>query len=150
MGHPPGYVTFSAHLSVCSSVAHHIWGTIHHLLIIVVTHVWNDVSRGFFHFFKILIFWVVSGVIGEKMAQNGKKTISATLHISGSIHHVIMILGCLGGKRAKYDPKWQKKLALTLYLKNDTSYDLFLIHMCKIMISPAIFLFFQNSDFLGF
>ena len=27
----------------------------------------------FFHFFKILIFWVVSGVKGQKMVQNDKK-----------------------------------------------------------------------------
>ena len=33
----------------------------------------DDISMRFFHFFKILIFQVVCGIKGEKMAQNGKK-----------------------------------------------------------------------------
>ena len=34
------------------------------------------VSLGiFFHFFKFLIFWVVSEVKGQKMAQNDKKSV---------------------------------------------------------------------------
>ena len=36
---------------------------------------------------------------------------------------------------------------LTLYLRNLTLYDWFLVHMCKMMISPAIFFIFKNSDF---
>ena len=45
-----------------------------------------------------------------------------------------------------------KKIYLTLYLRNCTSQQLwFLVHMCKMMISSAIFLkFFQNSNFSGF
>ena len=31
------------------------------------------ISRCFFHFFKILIFWIVNGIKGQKMAQNDKK-----------------------------------------------------------------------------
>ena len=54
-----------------------------------------------------------------------------------------------GGKRQNMTQNDKKNLSLTLYLKNHTSYDWFLIHMCKITISPAIFLFFQNSDCLG-
>ena len=38
VGHPPLYVTFSVRPSVCLSVAHHISGTIHHLIIIFGTH----------------------------------------------------------------------------------------------------------------
>ena len=50
------------------------------------------ISSGvFFHFFKILIFWVVGGVKGQKKVQNDKKILSVTLHISGAIHHVIVI-----------------------------------------------------------
>ena len=33
----------------------------------------DDITRRLFHFFKILIFWVVSGVKGQKMAQNDQK-----------------------------------------------------------------------------
>ena len=41
--------------SVCLSVAHHIWGTVHHLIIIFGTHVWKeDISRCFSIFLK---FW---------------------------------------------------------------------------------------------
>ena len=29
--------------------------------------------RNFFHFFKILIFWIHRGIKGQKMGQNGKK-----------------------------------------------------------------------------
>ena len=36
---------------------------------------------------------------------------------------------------------------LTIYLRNLTLYDCFLVHMCKMMISPAIFFIFKNSDF---
>ena len=50
------------------------------------------------------------------------------------------ILG-VGSKRAKNDPKWQND-------SNSISVELFfiwlwlLVHMCKLMISPAIFYFF--------
>ena len=41
-------------------------------------HLWytcvNDISRSFFYFFKTLIFWIVRGVKGQKIAQNDKKS----------------------------------------------------------------------------
>ena len=40
----------------------------------------------FFHFFKILIFQVVRGVKGQKIAH-------IILDISGTIHHMILIFG---------------------------------------------------------
>ena len=43
-------------------------------------------------FFQIFILTVVSWVKGQKMAQNDKK-LSVALHISGSIHHMIVICG---------------------------------------------------------
>ena len=49
----------------------------------------------FFHFFKCLIFWVVS----ERGEQKGKKCfkvrkkLPVTFHISGTIHHMIVICG---------------------------------------------------------
>ena len=45
----------------------------------------------FFHFFKILILQVASGVKGHKMAQNEKKVLSVLFHISGTIHPMIAI-----------------------------------------------------------
>ena len=47
----------------------------------------------FFHFFKIFIFRVVRGIQGQKMAQNNKSILSVTLHISGTIHQMIVIYG---------------------------------------------------------
>ena len=56
------------------SVTLHISGTMHHMIIIYGTLMENDnISRSFFLFFKILIFWVVRGVKRQKMAQNEKK-----------------------------------------------------------------------------
>ena len=40
----------------------------------------DDISmRFFFYFFKILIFWVVSGVKGQKIVQNDKKIPSRSI-----------------------------------------------------------------------
>ena len=56
------------------SVALHISGTIHHMTVIYGTYLSNDYTfRCFFHFSKILIFWVHRGVKGQKMVQNDKK-----------------------------------------------------------------------------
>ena len=44
----------------------------------------------FFHFFRILIFKVVSGVKGQKTGPKRQKIMSVTLHID-----MIMILGTL-------------------------------------------------------
>ena len=53
----------------------HISATIHHMIVINSTLVENDdISRCFFHFFEILIFWV-SGLKGKKMVQIGKKNL---------------------------------------------------------------------------
>ena len=52
----------------------HISGTMHHIIFIYATLVKNDdISRAFSHIFKILIFQVISGVKGQKKAQNDKK-----------------------------------------------------------------------------
>ena len=62
--------------SVCKipSVALHISGTIHHIIVICGTHLQNDnISRCFLHFFKNVILVIVSGVKEQKMTQNEKK-----------------------------------------------------------------------------
>ena len=53
--------------SVCSSVAYHVSGTVDHVIIIFDTRVKCS------HLFKIMIFWVVRGVKGQKIAPNKKK-----------------------------------------------------------------------------
>ena len=45
---PPQYVTYSVHLSVRLFVAHHISGTVHHLILIFGTQCKMIISQGFF------------------------------------------------------------------------------------------------------
>ena len=106
------------------SVTLHVWVSIHHMIVFFVAQVQNDdTSRYFFHFFKIVVFWVVRrvGVKRQKIAQNDKKIPSNSVS--------------------------QKLYFIWLWL---------LVHMCKMVISAAIFFFFfffsffQNSDFSGF
>ena len=107
------------------SVTLHVWVSIHHMIVFFVAQVQNDdTSRYFFHFFKIVVFWVVRrvGVKRQKIAQNDKKILSNSVS--------------------------QKLYFIWLWL---------LVHMCKMVMSAAIFFFsffffsfFQNSDFSGF
>ena len=73
--------------SVCPSVAHQISGSVHHLIINFGTHMKNDhVCRCFFHFLKILIFWAIMGVKGQKIAQNVKSNnYICQSHISATV-----------------------------------------------------------------
>ena len=74
------------------------------------------ISPVVFFNFKILIFWVVRGLKGQKMAQNDKKF-------------------CLSHSVS------QEPYIIWLW---------FLVHMCKMIISPATFFIFQNFDFWCF
>ena len=59
---------------------------IHHIVVIYITPVQNyNISRWFFHFFKILIFWVVRGAKVQKNGPKWQKNRSVTLHVSGTI-----------------------------------------------------------------
>ena len=71
---------------------------------------------GVFYFFKIVIFWVVRGIKGQKTIQNKKKILWVLLHISGIIHCMIVIYGT---------------------------------HICKMIISPCLFLIFSKFWFFG-
>ena len=54
------------------------------------------ISPGFFlQFFEIFIFWAVSSVKGQKMAQDDKKILSVALHVSGTMYHMVVIYGTL-------------------------------------------------------
>ena len=63
------------------------------MIFIYDAHVYDDIFKFFFFFFffsfffKILIFWVVRGVKGQKIVQNNK-FLSVALHISRTIHHL--------------------------------------------------------------
>ena len=96
-------------------------------------------SDFFFHFFKILIFWVHRGVKGQKTVQNNKK-FSVTLHLSGTIHFLSFMLqickmiispgiffnfniwfsGLSGGRKGK---KWPKMTNVAPYISG-TIYDM--------------------------
>ena len=51
------------------------------------------ISSGFFFFFDIFVFWTVRGVKGQNMVKDGEKILSVALHVSGTIHHMILIYG---------------------------------------------------------
>ena len=55
---------------------------------------WWYLQAGF-SFFQNFDFWVVGGVKGQKVVQNDKKILSVVLHISGTIHYIIVIYGTL-------------------------------------------------------
>ena len=75
---------------------HHISGTVIHRIMIFGTLLLNDdISRLFFQFFEIFIFWAVSRVKGQKMAQDDKKILSVALHVSRTIYHMVVIYGTL-------------------------------------------------------
>ena len=112
--------------SIPPSVTHYIFsGIVHHLIIIFGTHMQNnDIVRCFFHFFKILIFWAVRG--------QQWTTISPTK-----------------GQQIAQKEKWQLHLSCTISQEQYSIWSWFLIHLCKMIISPGIFLIFLNFDFSG-
>ena len=57
--------------------------------------------------------------------------------------------GLSEGWKGKKGPKWQKSLPVSLHTSGTVHiiWSWFLVHMCKMMISPAIFFIFQNFDF---
>ena len=80
----------------------------------------DDISRHFFIFFKILIFWVVFGGSGGRGEGRGVK-------------------------RAKNGPKWQKNsVCTTPFLRNHTWYGCHFWCRCINcqMISPDLFFYF--------
>ena len=110
----------------------HILGTVKHMIIIFGALVENgDISWCFcFNFFKSLIFWVVSEVIGQKMALNDKKFclscfisqepyiiwLSLMVHLNKMIisrnfihfFQILILQVVRGGKRTTNSWKWQK------------------------------------------
>ena len=81
------HMSYDLHLwYTCMYKKIHLWYTWMHKKII---------SPGiFFIFFKILIFGIIRGKRGGKRAKNGSRwenILSVSLHISGTIHHMIVI-----------------------------------------------------------
>ena len=104
----------------------------------------------FFHFFKILILWVLTGVKGQKMIQNYKKIcllhpisqeryiiLSFMVHMCKSpgvffIFSQFWLFGLLVGQKGKKWSKMKKKNSArhAWYFRNHASYDCHLWHTC--------------------
>ena len=122
----------------------------------------------FFHFFKVLIFWTVSGVNGERKVQNEKKfclshSISQEPYIiwfSFVVHMYKMIIspGVFFIQNFNFPGCWTKKVQKDkkFCLSPSISQEAYIIWLssvvvkCKMMISVGFFFsFFQNFDFSG-
>ena len=57
--------------------------------------------------------------------------------------------GLLGGQKAKNGPKWQKILSVTLHISGPIHKMSFMVHMCKMIISPGGFYIFAKFWFFG-
>ena len=134
-------------------------------------------SPGVFFNFKIFIVQVVRGLKGQKMAQNDKKiSVCCTLyfrnHISYDLHlwytfmykriispgiffifFKILIFKIIRGEVKGQKMAQSDKIFCLSHSEFQEPYIIwlwFLVHMCKMMISPANFFIFQNFDFWGF
>ena len=147
--------------------------TMHNMIVMYGTHIQNDnISRHFFHFFKILIFWVHREVKRQKTVQNDKKILFIVLHISGTMHIRIVIYGtcvewwylqvfssmfqkfefpgCQGVKRQKLAKNDKQFCASCLLFQEPyIIWSLFMVHICKRIISPGIFFIFSKYRFSG-
>ena len=62
-------------------------------------------------------------------------------------------LGKLGGKRAKSSPKWKITIINPSHAISQEQYSIwswFLVHLCKIIISPGLFFIFSKFWFFWF
>ena len=106
----------------------------------------------FFHFFEILIFWVVSGVKGQKMVQINKKfclscsipqerciiwlsfMVSMLEMFLSSADFFIFssfdFLGFKGGKRVKMAQNYKKFYLYHSYLRKHITYDCNTLYTC--------------------
>ena len=127
----------------------------------------------FFQFFKILIFWVVRGVKGQKMFQNDKTFCPLRwtsqepylMYLSFMVHVYEIVIspgiffifskfwyfGLFGWWKGKKQSKITKNCVCQApYFRNHTSYDCYLWYTCvKWYCLQVVFSFFQNFDFLG-
>ena len=128
-----------------------VWLYIHHMPYLRNSMVYNHdfwYTLGFFfHFFKILIFWVVifwfSRVKGQEIVQNDKNFVCHApylrKHASYDRHlwyvkcemiisqvaffhffKVLIFLGCSEGQKTKNRTKWLKTLSATPYISGTT------------------------------
>ena len=119
--------------SICPSVAHHISGTASCDYNFWYAYVKWWCLQVFFHFFKILIFWV-------RAKNNPKWQKILSCYISQEPY----IIWWWKGK------KWPQKVVCLLHLIFQESYIIwssFMVQMCKRMISPGILFVFSKFWF---
>ena len=135
-----------------------------HLSYTIVEWLYLQVVFFFFllHFFKILIFWVVSGVKGQKMDQIDNKfclwhSISqkpGIIWLPFMVHMCKMMVSpgfftFLGGKMAKNGLKWEKNVCHAPYLRNHTSCNRHLLYTSVKWWYLQVFFFFFTFYFSG-
>ena len=119
-------------------------------VVIFGTHVYYNISWCFFHFFKILVFWFVRGVKGQKMVQSDKKFcllhlisqepyiiwLSFMVHICKMIISVGLSFWFRREVKGQRTVQNDKKFCLSNSLSQEPYiiWLWFLVHMCKMMI----------------
>ena len=132
-----------------------------------------DISRSFFHFFKILIFQVVSEIKGQNMAQNDK--IFCLLHsisqepyilwLSFVVHKCkvmifpgvffnffkILIFRVVSAIKGQKMARNDKKLCLLHSISQEPYmiWLVFVLHKCKMIIFLGFFSIFSKLWFFG-
>ena len=128
------------------------------------------ISLGVFFNFKVLIFQVVRGLKGPKMTQNDKSfCLSHLIYLEpyiiiwSSSYDLHLWYTCMSKRIISpgifffffnsFSKFW---FSVSFCLSHSISQEpyikwlWFLVHMCKMMISPVNFFIFQNFDFWNF
>ena len=143
-------------------------------------HLWytcinKNISRSFFHFFQMFIFWIVGGVKGQKISQNDKTILSIVIHsawyiknhtlwLSFAVHKCkiiispgiflffkILIFWVVRWAKGQKRPKMTKKSCPLHFISQEPSiiWPWFMVHICKRIISAGVFYIFPNFNFPG-
>ena len=157
LGEAPTSICHFFHLSVRPFVAHHIPGTVHHVVIIFGTRVkwwYIYVLFLFFRFFLSFDFFlVVRRIKAQEIAQNEKKKLHPSRAVSQEqcsiwswfLVHLRKMMKPPGSKRPKIinGPKWPKIMSVTFHISVEAGgRGGFLGHMLKSRRSPFFLLHF--------
>ena len=144
---------------------HHVSGTVYHM-IIIFGHLCKIIIFlvDFFHFLKILIFRIFRGEKGEKIAQDDKRFFLShslsqepyIIWLSFMVHMCKMIIS--PGVFFIFSKFWfsRQKMAQNdlkfclLHSISQEPYSIwlsFMVHMCKMIISPGVFFIFSKFWF---
>ena len=128
-------------------------------------------SNAFVHFFKILIFWVVSGVKVQKISQKDKKFCLSCLAYQEPYRAIVIydtkvsndnisrhffifskfwFFGLIGGSKGKKMTQNNKKVCPLHFISQEPYiiWPWFMVHICKRIMSPGVLNFYQILIFL--